>query len=123
MRDPQFQTDSQFDIRKWQQFLRTTTDRQLLVQIEAMYRDQIPQIKLAQYLTSDVYISDAKLWRIYRDQHDSVTVAALAVWPYLVADSIPVSDAELQRYLAAHTDDFKRPGRAFVRFVAVPRLP
>jgi len=61
MRDPQFQTDSQFDIRKWQQFLRTTTDQQVLVQIEAMYRDQIPRIKLAQYLTADVYISDATL--------------------------------------------------------------
>jgi peptidyl-prolyl cis-trans isomerase D len=122
MRDPQFQTNGQFDLRKWQQFLQSG-DRATLMQIEAIYRDRIPQIKLAQYLTSDVYISDAKLWRIYRDQHDSVTVAALAVWPYLVADSIPVRDAELQRYLAAHADDFKRPARAFVRFVAVPRLP
>ena len=122
MRDPQFQTNGQFDLRKWQQFLQSG-DRATLMQIEAIYRDRIPQIKLAQYLTSDVYVSDAKLWRIFRDQHDSVTVAALAVWPYLVADSIPVSDAELQRYLVAHTDDFKRPARAFVRFVAVPRLP
>src|SRR5204862_391740 len=29
-RDPQFQTDSQFDIRKWQQFLATTSDRAVL---------------------------------------------------------------------------------------------
>jgi len=122
MRDPQFQTNGQFDLRKWQQFLQSG-DRATLMQIEAIYRDRIPQIKLAQYLTSDVYISDAKLWRIYRDQHDSVTVAALAVWPYLVADSISVSDAELQRYLSTHADDFKRPAMAFVRFVAVPRLP
>ena len=122
MRDPQFQTDNQFDPRKWQQFLQAG-DRATLMQIEAIYRDRIPQIKLAQYLTSDVYVSDAKLWRIFRDQHDSVTVGALAVWPYLVADSIPVSDAELQRYLSAHADDFKRPAMAFVRFVAIPRLP
>src|ERR1043166_2024667 len=54
MRDPQFQTDSQFDIRKWQQFISTTSDRNVLAQIEAMYRDQIPRIKFAQYLTSDV---------------------------------------------------------------------
>src|SRR5205809_3877567 len=45
-RDPQFQTDGQFDIRKWQQFLSTTTDRNLLLQIEAIYRQQIPRIKL-----------------------------------------------------------------------------
>ena len=123
MRDPQFQTDSQFDIRKWQQFLRTTTDRQLLAQIETMYRDQIPRIKLAQYLTADVYISDAKLWRIYRDQHDSVTIASLAIWPYAIPDSSPISDAEIAAYVAKHPDDFKRPAIAFVRFVALPRLP
>ena len=123
MRDPQFQTDSQFDIRKWQQFLRTTTDRQLLVQIEAMYRDQIPRIKLAQYLTADVYVSDAKLWRIYKDQHDSATIASLAIWPYAIPDSSPISDAEISAYVSKHPDDFKRPAMAYVRFVAMPRLP
>src|SRR6266581_1493053 len=123
MRDPQFQTDSQFDIRKWQQFLATNTDRQLLAQIEAMYRDQIPRIKLAQYLTSDVYIPDAKLWRIYRDQHDSVRITSLAVWPYTIQDSSAISDAELLAYLAKHTDEFKRPARAYVRFIALPRMP
>ena len=121
MRDPQFQTDSQFDIRKWQQFLATNTDRQLLAQIEAMYRDQIPRLKLAQYLTADVYIPDAKLWRIYRDQHDSVRIASLAVWPYTMPDSTAISDAELSAYVAKHPDDFKRPGYAYVRFVALSR--
>ena len=123
MRDPQFQTDGQFDIRKWQQFLATNTDRQLLAQIEAIYRDQIPRIKLAQYLTADVYVSDAKLWRIYKDQHDSVRVASLAIWPYTITDSVAISDAELRRYIDKHPDDFKRPAVAFVQFVAQPRLP
>ena len=123
LRDPQFQTDGQFDVRKWQQFLATSADPQLLAQIEGLYRDQIPRIKLAQYLTADVYVSDAKLWRIYRDQHDSVRIASLPVWPYLVQDSVPVTDAELSRYLSDHEDDFKRPAMAYVRFVAQARLP
>src|SRR5213079_1106428 len=123
MRDPQFQTDSQFDLRKWQQFLSTTSDRNLLAQIEGIYRDQIPRIKLAQYLTSDVYISDAKLWRIYEDQHDSVRIASLAVWPAAMPDTSAISDAELAAYIKKHPDDFKRPGVAHVRFVAVPRTP
>src|SRR5881394_2607033 len=121
--DPQFKTDSQFDIRKWQQFLQSGADRNTLAQIEAIYRDRIPQIKLAQYITSDVYISDAKLWRMYQDAHDSASVAVLPVWPYLITDSIAVSDAELQRYLDKHPDDFKRPAMAFVQFIAVPRMP
>ena len=123
LRDPQFQTDSQFDIRKWQQFLATNADRQLLAQIEGIYRDQIPRIKLAQYLTTDVYMSDAKLWRIYKDQHDSVRIASLAVWPYTMQDTAAVSDAELSAYVKQHPDEFKRPAVAHVRFIALPRLP
>jgi peptidyl-prolyl cis-trans isomerase D len=122
-RDPQFQTDGQFDIRKWQQFLSTTSDRNLLLQLEAIYRQQIPRIKLFEYLASDVYIPDAKLWRLYRDQHDSVRVTSLAVSPYTILDTTPISDAELQAYVAKHPDDFKQPGIASVRFLAVPRLP
>src|SRR6266545_266494 len=123
MRDPQFQTNAQFDITKWQQFLRTGADRAVLAQLEALYRDRIPQVKLAQYVTADVYIPDAKLWRIYRDQHDSATVTVLAVWPAALRDSAPVTDAELERYLRAHADEYKQPAVAFVRFVAIPRLP
>jgi len=123
MRDPQFQTDSQFDIRKWQQFLSTTTDRNLLAQLEGIYRQQIPLIKLQQYLTSDVYVSDAKLWRIYRDQHDSVRIASLAVWPSTVPDTSAIRDAELSAYVAKHPDDFKRPAVAYVRFMMQSRLP
>lgn len=123
MQDPQFKTDSQFDLRKWQQFLATTSDRNTLAQIEAIYRQQIPRIKLAQYLTSDVYVSDAKLWRIYKDQHDSVQIAAVAVSPYQVADNSQVSDAEISDYVKKHPDDFKQPGVAYVRYIAVPRTP
>jgi len=122
-RDPQFQTDGQFDIRKWQQFLSTTTDRNLLLQIEAVYRQQIPRIKLFEYLASDVYIPDAKLWRLYKDQHDSVRVTSLVVSPYTITDSVPVSDAELRSYIEKHPDDFKRSAVAYVRFITIPRLP
>jgi parvulin-like peptidyl-prolyl isomerase len=124
VQDPQFQTDGQFDGRKWENFLRTA-DPQVLTQIEAIYRDEIPRIKLAQYLTSDVYVSDAKLWRMYRDQHDSVRIAALAVWPYELTDTTPVSDRELAAYIAQHKDDpaLNRAAVAYVRFVAVSRVP
>src|SRR5712664_4455645 len=123
LRDPQFQTDSQFDIRKWQQIPSTTTDRNVLLQVEALYREQIPRIKLFEYLASDVYVSDAKLWRLYKDAHDSVRVASLVVSPYTIPESSPISDAEVLAYVAKHPDDFKRPAVAYVRFIAVPRLP
>ncbi len=121
---PEFQTNGQFDITKWQRYLASATDPKLLEALEARYRQQIPQMKLAQYLTADVYIPDAKLWRIYRDQHESVTVAVLPIRPAQIPDQdVPVPDAELQQYYDAHLADFKRPAVAYTSFIAQPRLP
>jgi peptidyl-prolyl cis-trans isomerase D len=120
----EFQTNGQFDINKWHRFLQSGANPEFLLQLEARYRDQIPQAKLLQYITSDVYVSDAQLWRVYRDQHDSVTIALLSVGPEQIPDSeVPVSNDELQRYYDAHQDEFKRPAVAWLSFVAVPRRP
>src|SRR3989441_9211614 len=61
---------------------------------------------------------------MYRDQHDSLKIALLAVRPQTIDDTLaPVSDAELQRYFATHQGDFKRPAVAFLSFLAQPRYP
>src|SRR5260370_40514273 len=67
---------------------------------------------------------DARLWRIWRDQAESVTVALLAIRPEDTPDSrAPVSDAELERSYQAHRDDFKRPAAAWLSYVRVSRVP
>jgi parvulin-like peptidyl-prolyl isomerase len=124
LQHPDLQTDGQFDPEKYQRLLSSAADPQLLQYVEARYRDQIPQFKLAQYLTADVYVSDAKLWRIWRDRNDSVTAAVVAFRPEGVPDDlVPVTDQELERYYDAHQEDFKRPAVAFLSFVAQPRYP
>ncbi|MGH7531080.1 MAG: SurA N-terminal domain-containing protein, partial [Gemmatimonadales bacterium] len=123
MQNPEFQTNGQFDIAKWQRFLQTGADPGLLLQLEALYRDRILRYKLAQYATSDVYISDGKLWQLYHDEYDSVRVAVLPVWPAEMPDSSPISDDELRRYVEEHEDEFTRPAMAFVRFVVQSRVP
>jgi parvulin-like peptidyl-prolyl isomerase len=121
---PDFQTNGQFDANKWRRFLQSGANPEFLVQLEARYREQIPQAKLFQYITADLYVSDAKLWRIYRDQHDSVTLALLAIGPEQIADSdVALTDAELTRYYDAHKSEFKRPAAAWMSFVAQPRRP
>src|SRR6266852_1526042 len=119
---PEFQTNGQFDATKWRRFLQSGGNKEFLVQLEARYRDQIPQAKLLQYITADLYVSDAKLWRIYRDQHDSVTVDLVAIGPEQILDSsVAVTDAEARGYYSAHKNDFKRPAAAWLSFVALPR--
>src|SRR2546427_8861547 len=123
LQDPTFQTNGQFDITKWQRYL-SSAGPEFAAQVEQLYREYLPQRKLEAYLTADVYVSDAKLWRIWRDQRESVTVALLAVRPADVPDSLaPVSDAELERFYTAHQADFKRPAAAWLSYVALPRIP
>ena len=123
LEDPTFQTNGQFDITKWQRYI-SSAGSEFASQVEQMYRDYLPQRKLQEYLTADIYVSDAKLWRIWRDQRESVTVALLAVHPGDVPDSLaPVSDAELERYYGVHQADFKRPAAAWLSYVELPRIP
>jgi peptidyl-prolyl cis-trans isomerase D len=124
MQAPQFQTNGQFDPAKYQRFLQNNADPQFLLALESRYRDEIPRVKLAQYLTADIYVPDTKLWRIYRDSHDSITGQFVAIWPTAIPDAqVTVTDADLQRYLNAHEDDFKRPAIAYLSYVDLTRVP
>ena len=123
LQEATFQTNGQFDITKWQRYL-SSAGPEFAGQIEQLYRDYLPQRKLQEYLTADVYVSDAKLWRIWRDQHESVTIVLLAVRPEDVPDSlVRIPDAELEQYYERHQSDFKRPAAAWLSYVAQPRVP
>src|SRR5207302_61194 len=123
LQDATFQTNGQFDITKWQRYI-SSAGSEFASQVEQLYREYLPQRKLEEYLTADLYVSDAKLWRTWRDQHESVTVALLAVHPEEIPDSLaPVSDAELERYYGMHRDDFKRPAAAWLSYVELSRIP
>jgi peptidyl-prolyl cis-trans isomerase D len=122
MQAPDFQTNGQFDMNKWLRFLASGSSAQLMLQLEARYRQVIPQQKLAEYLTADVYVPDAKLWRIWRDQHDTVTTAMVAIQAVAIPDSaVKLTDQDIQAYYAAHQTEFKRPGIAYTSFLVLPR--
>lgn len=127
MQSPDFQTDGRFDPVKYERFLRSNnaTSREFLLALEARYREELPRFKLLQQVTSDIYIPDAKLWQIWRDTRESVTVRALVIRPAVhVSDaSIRISDEEVRQYYERHRDEFRRPARAVLSFVALPRLP
>jgi peptidyl-prolyl cis-trans isomerase D len=126
-RAPDFQTEGRFDPQKYERFLASsnTQTREFLIAMEQRWREELPRYKLLQAVTSDLFVSDARLWQMWRDAHDSVTVRALVIRPDLaVADaSIRVTDEDLQRYYGAHQDDFRRPARAVLSFVSVAKLP
>ncbi len=121
---PEFQTDSQFDIAKYQRWLTSSVGAQYLPALEAQYRDQIRRSKLLRVVAADIYLSDAALWEQYRDEHEKVKIALTAIIPRnVVPDSaVALTDAEVTAYYRSHQDEFERPQTAYLSFVALPRL-
>lgn len=122
--DPTLQTDGRFDIEKYQRLLASPQARQqgMLLQLENYYRSEIPRLKLEAQILSDVYVSDAKLWSAYRDEHDSAQVSFVTFDPNTIPDSsATVPDLDLRRYYDANKNRFERRGRAVVSLLVIPR--
>ena len=121
---PEFQTDSQFDMAKYQRWLTSSVGAQYLPALESQYRDQLRRSKLLRVVAADIYLSDAALWEQYRDENEKVKLALTAIIPRnVVADSaVKLTDEEVTAYYRSHQDEFKRAQTAFLSFVALPRL-
>lgn len=122
---PDFQTSGRFDPAKYERFLSSNNanTRQYLLAMEARYRDELPRYKLLQEVTSDIYIPDAKLWAVWRDTRDTITVRILVIRPEIARDVAPPTDDEMRQYYDAHQGEFRRPARAMLSFVLVNKLP
>lgn len=123
---PAFQTEGRFDPEKYFSFLAASTlDTQLLIQLEDYYRDVISRSKLIRQLASDVYLSDAELWRAYRDANERVQVRYMPLNPFQrVADSlITVEPSEVRRYYNDNREEFAIPAQASVKVVVLDKTP
>lgn len=124
LNDPTLQTDGRFDIEKYQRLLASPQARQsgILLQLENYYRSEIPRAKLEAQVLSEVFISDAKLWSAYRDEHDSAQVSFVSFDPTTIPDSAAVvPEADIRRYYDQNRDRFERRGRAVLSLLVVPR--
>jgi peptidyl-prolyl cis-trans isomerase D len=122
--NPEFQTEGQFDLSKYQRFLTSPIARQqgLLLGLESFYRSEIPKQKLYDQIASDVWVSDARLWQLFRDRNDSASVSFVAFRPDAAASgAAAVTDADVTAFYNKNQELFERPGRAVVSLVAVER--
>lgn len=122
---PELQTEGRFDPEKYRRFLSSPSARQegILLQLEQYYRDQIPREKLFEQVASDVYVSDDRLWNIWRDARDTAQISYVVFRPEIIGDDeVTVSDAEIKDYYEKNKKDFDRPSRAVVSVVNIPRV-
>ncbi len=119
---PDFQTDGRFDIERYQRFLRSPQAKStgLLAQLEGYYRQEIPKQKLFEQVAAGAWVSDARLWQVFRDRGDSVRVSYVAMRPTTI-DVAAVSDADARKWYDGHKAMYERPGRAVVSVLTIPR--
>jgi peptidyl-prolyl cis-trans isomerase D len=124
--DPNFQTDGQFDMERYQAFLaQATQDPQFVQQLEQYYRDAIPRSKLLRQLTSGIHVSDAQLWQEWRDRHERAEVTFVTLQPgERISDAeVEVTRDEVERYYRDHREEFAVPARANLRYTYMSKAP
>lgn len=124
MQNELFMTEGQFDINKYQQFLASpAANEELLMGLEAYYRDQIPRSKLMRQITAGIYINDAELWKVFRDQTETAMVdyAPLNV-SVLVPGDVEVTDREIRDHYNANRERFERPETGRFAIAAIPKV-
>lgn len=109
-----FQTNGQFDITKYRAYLSgPQASDEVLSGLEQYWRGVIPEGKLQDQIAAGVSLSDAQLWRLYRDRSETATVEYVALdLSRLSPGSVQVSDAEIRSWYEGHKDEFKRPRTA-----------
>jgi peptidyl-prolyl cis-trans isomerase D len=125
IQNPNFQTEGQFDIEKYHRFLASPIAKQSGVryELEQYYREELPREALFTQIATMAYVTDAQLWRMWQDTHDSAQVSYVKLDPSTIPDSaVTVTDAEIAKYFQAHQASFPtRPGRAVVSIAMIPR--
>lgn len=123
MQNELFQTNGEFDINKYQQFLTgPSANEDLLLQLENYYRTAIPRSKLMRHVTAGLYASDAELWQMWRDQNETAVVDYVALnVSTLVPGDVEVTEQEIRRYYNENRDDFQRPETARVKVAFISK--
>ena len=122
MSAPEMQTDGRFDPEKYRRYLSSSNAKPVLLQLEAYYRSEIPRQKLFEQVSSDVYLSDERLWQIWRDRHDSATVSFVALRTDALTDTaVVITDAEISASYERTKKTWTRPGRAVLSLLTIPR--
>lgn len=117
---PQLQTNGQFDLTKYQAFLRSPgIDTRGL---EAQARVTIPLQKLQGTMLATVVVPESELWYAYRMRNEKVDVDYLVVSAnQFQVDEAGIGGPVVQAFYDAHRQDFELPREAIVEFVRIPK--
>ncbi len=118
-RHPAFQTNGVFDMKKYRAALGNPQIPWM--QIEQIYRQQIPYVKLQNFITNSVRVSDQEIRDEFIKNNIKMKAEYLGVTNFqFLSDSLKVNDDEIKAYYNSHKEDFKQPERRQLAYVKFP---
>ena len=123
-----FQTDGEFDLVKYNQFLsdpavlQDAANKGFVLQVENMLRQQLMNYKLQRLLAEMVQVSPADVRDYYAEQSEKVEVEYLFTPSSGVTDEqVEITDADLAAYYQEHQEDFRHPEQIRIEFAYFPK--
>lgn len=117
--------EGNFDRTAYDMALSDPRNREQIVQLEQMLRQQRMQEKLQSLLMASVRVTEGEIRQHFKEQNIRMDVQYVALDPNRIvpSDAVTVSDEDIQRYYNANPQDFKSPPQRKLEFVSFPFVP
>ena len=119
-----FQTNGQFDFRKYSAELDNPNSQVPWGQVEAIIAAQLPLQKLQEEVVAAAHVSDGDVRDRFLLQNERLTLRYLRFAPdSFPIDTTKIGGADIESYYKGHLEDFTGPVEAKLQVSIVPRLP
>jgi len=124
VKSPAFQTNGQFDYRKYVAELDNPNSQVPWAQVEALVGSQLPLQKLQEEVIAGAKVSDGDVRDRFLLQNERLTLSYIRFAPdSFPIDTTKIGGADIESYYKAHPDEFTGPEEAKLQVARVPRLP
>lgn len=124
MQAPVFQTDGQFDYRKYVAELDNPNSQLPWQQVEAYVAAALPVQKLQDQVVAAAKISDGDVRDRFRLLNEKIDFRYVLFSPDgFSVDTTRIGGADIETYYKAHPDEFSGPAQTKVQVLMVPRVP
>lgn len=124
MQAPVFQTDGQFDYRKYLSELENPNSQLPWSQVEAAVATQLPTQKLQEDVVAGAKVSEGDVRDRFLLQNETLHLKFVGFYPdSFEIDTTRIGGADIESYYKAHPEEFTGPAEVKVQVLMVPRLP
>lgn len=114
---PAFQDSGRFSMKLYQEFLRRRSVTP--ASFEEDVRRELTRMKVQSAVRSGAKVSDAEVQQAYVSRNEEVRAAWVLIDLTPLVDAAQAPDAEVEKYLKEHGDEFRLPERRRIQYVTV----